>query len=181
MVRTKVDTRIEVSGAALSAIAENVQAHELKPIMERHNIGVINPDSWYPAQLWFDMFADIMNKGGATSNLVAIGMAVVDKAKTPPGFENADLPTILGLWNEHYRINHRSPIDIGGIKTEVVNDKHIKVVLSTLYPDDLCYGMTYAYARRTVPKGIPFTVEYDNTETRLDNGGERTVIHVKLD
>jgi hypothetical protein len=179
MIRMKVDPRIETSGAAMLALVSNLHADQMQHLLIKHELIDITADGWYPAQKWFDIFDELYGNGGGSADLVAIGMAVVETAKTPPGFEKADLPTMLALWNEHYHLNHRSPIDIGSVTTERVDGKHIKVILTTLYPDDLCYGMTYGYARLALPKGTFFKVWYDKDEPRLDDGGRRTIIHVQ--
>jgi hypothetical protein len=181
MAAKQIDPRVEVSGAPMLSLIQNINADETKSLLAKHGLVNLTAEGWYPAQKWFDIFDDINNGDNSSANLVAIGMAVVDTAKTPPGFEEADLPAILALWNEHYHLNHRSPIDIGAIRTERRGDKHIVVELTTLYPDDLCYGMTFAYARRTLPKGTHFTVKYDEQEPRIEKGGTRTLVHVTWD
>ena len=54
---------------------------------------------------------------------------------------------------------------------------------STTTPDDMSYGLLYAYARRFLPPGTQFTVYYDPDIPARDYGGDReeTIIHIEWD
>lgn len=42
----------------------------------------------------------------------------------------------------------------------------------------MIYGYIYGLARRTLPKNTQFKVSYDPDETRQENGGQNTIIHL---
>lgn len=114
-------------------------------------------------------------------NLVAIGMAVATKMVMPPDLVHAPLPVILSLWNDLYHMQHRNG-NIGEVKAEKISDTHYRTTHTHLYPDDMVWGLAYGMAKRFLPPGAHFKVEYSPQSPRLDEGdGDQTVVDVIWD
>jgi hypothetical protein len=75
-----------------------------------------------------------------------------------------------------YQYNHRG--DVGEQHVELVDDHRLRVTIRTPYPDDLFYGMYYGLVRRYAPADIEYTVAYDDSTPRRDQGGEQTVLYI---
>jgi hypothetical protein len=167
----------EISGEGILSLVQNVRASEIQPILKKHNLGELNHTTWYPAQAYLDVLTDI--RSSFYMNLVAVGMAVGENTTLPPQLHDASLGDILGSVDAHYQMHHRGTI--GHAITEKVSDNHYKVTIHKgwLYPDDLEYGVLYGFAKRFLPRGTNFVVSYDPDVKRIDDGGDRTVIHIK--
>lgn len=177
MRELKCPPETEISGDGILSLTQNVSAQEIQPILERHNLGEIERDEWYPAQDYLDVLADI--RDAFYMNLVAVGMAVGENTHLPPELEQMSLGGILEQWDAHYQMHHRNA-DIGYGETEKISDNHYKITINGgIYPDDLEYGVAYGFAKRFLPDGEDFIVEYDPDVKRMDHGGDKTVIHVK--
>ena len=168
---------VEVIGVAMLSIVENIHAEELHPHLRRYGLEHIEPTKWYPAERWLNVMNDMAEQTNLMSNLVAIGLKIAEKVMLPPEFANVTAPQILEMWNEVYHMQHRGS-DIGHIVAEKIDDKTYKLTLSTLYPDDLEYGVCYGFLRRFLPRGTSFKVWYDGDVLRKDQGGTETIMHV---
>lgn len=169
------DPEIETIGFNMLALINNVNASDIRPLLEKHNLVDIDPDTWYPAQKWMAVFNEMGSQSGGMFNFVAVGMSVAEKLPIPP--EMSTLEAVLENWNALYQMQHRGG-DIGYVDFEKRSDKHYVTIHNHLYPDDFNYGLAYGFAKRFSPAGTHFTVKYDDHEPRLDEGGERTLIHV---
>lgn len=167
----------EISGDGILSLVENIAAEEIQPVLDRHNLSDIKRDEWYPAQDYLDVLTDISKS--FYMNLVAVGMAVGQNTHMPPELEQMGLGNILEIWDAHYQMHHRNG-DIGYAETEKIADDHYAITIHRgLYPDDLEYGVAYGFARRFLPEGQRFVVEYGKHNKRLDEGGKSTTIHVR--
>lgn len=168
----------EVYGAAMLAFVNSINYTNFHSIMEQHGVVHVDPERWYPQQVWLDIFSDIASQSGGSSNLVSIGMKIVDTAPMPPEIKSLPFKEImLGFEQGSYRMNNRGK-DIGGIETVVISDTHLVMVDKTPYPDDFIYGAYYAMARRFLPRGTDFSVKYDESIPRREYGGEATRVHI---
>lgn len=168
----------EVYGAAMLAFVISINYTNFHTILEKYDVVHIEPEKWYPQQLWLDIFSDISSQPGASANLVSIGMKIVDTAPMPPEVQALPFKDImLGFNQGSYLANNRGK-DIGGIETQILSDQHILMIDKTPYPDDFVYGAYYAMARRFLPKGTKFTVKYEDDTPRREFGGEATRVHI---
>ena len=112
-------------------------------------------------------------------NFVAVGMAAgeLGTKNLPPDMEKMSLEEFLEAYARIWVLRHRNA-DANAIKPEKVSDRHIRVTSRIPYPDDLLYGILYAYPRHFLPEGSGFVVKYDENIPRRDHGGEETVIHI---
>lgn len=164
-----VDGNVEVIGASMLSIIDNMQSDEIAPYLEKHDLTEIGPDQWYPAQLWLDVMNDLAKRPNMSSNLIAIGMQIAENVVLPPGLEDAPLPMILEKWDAIYHNQHRGG-EIGSRLIEKVSDTHYRCVLTGIYPDDLAYGVVYGFCRRFLPTTAEFMVSYEDSDYRRDKG-----------
>jgi hypothetical protein len=174
---TSLDPNVEVIGQNMLSFIQNIQAEAIQPVLEKHGLLNVQPDTWYRLQDWLDVLSDLSTQSGAMFNMVAIGTAISETALIPPEVAAMSLEQFLFIVDNVYQMQHRNG-DPGHIQTEQVADKHIKLTVRVPYPDDLEYGTTYGFVRRFLPKGTNFMVEYDPDTPRREQGGDATIIHV---
>jgi hypothetical protein len=170
----------ETLGLLLGGFSDNIQGAETRPILEKHGFFNLQPFEWYPVQMLLDALNELAESPNTMPNFVAIGMTIGEGVPLPPEMANPTLEDVLMIWNNLYQALHRSA-DVGGIKIEKVSDTYFKTIQSVVYPDDMSYGVLYAYGRRFLPPETPFIVFYDPDVTPRDQGGsgEATYINIK--
>lgn len=170
----------ETVGMMLHSFSENLQGEFTAPIMSKHGFDDIEPQKWYPVQMLFDALNEISAMEGSMFNMTAIGMKVGAGVPVPPELGEPTLEKVVMIWNDLYQMLHRGA-DLGCIRARKINDKHLITIHSDPYPDDMSYGILYAYARRFLPKGTHFTVRFDTEVLARDHGGtgDITIIHVE--
>lgn len=169
------DPNVEVIGQVQLAFIDNLQRDEVLPILEKHQLTDIDPNQWYSAQGWLNVLNEL-----DSVDYVAIGLQTAQHVVLPPGAENLTYLEIMTKWDEIYQLQHRGG-DIGGLKVEEVTPTHYRAEWNIIYPDDMAYGVAFGFARRFLPTGTAFTLKYDPDFTRVDDGGEKTVLHIHLD
>ncbi|MBI1258821.1 MAG: hypothetical protein GC204_15230 [Chloroflexi bacterium] len=169
---------VETLGAPMLSFIENMEAETIYPYLEQYGLTQIAPNQWYPLQTWLNVLNDMAQGTNLTSNLVAIGLEIIGNVVMPPELERASFPTVLNQWDAIYQMQHRGG-DIGHVVVDKVSETHFKTTHNLPYPDDMIYGVGYGMARRYLPRGTQFKVYYDEKEPHLDEGGKRTVIHIK--
>lgn len=178
MPRPICPPQAEVIGQVMMSYIDNIQAEEIRPLLEKYGVVNIEPEAWYKLQPWLNVINELSKQPNFTSNMVAVGLKVAEYAVMPPEMKDVTLDMILMGWNEHFYVNHRNA-DLGHITTEKVADKHYLMTHCHVYPDDLSYGLAYGFARIMLPKGTQFEVWYDKDYIRLDHGGDKTLLHVQ--
>ncbi len=69
--------------------------------------------------------------------------------------------------------------DVGHVITQKITDTSYRIIQQNVFPDDLCYGLAYGFARAHLPLGTNFRVWYEDYDHRIDNGdSDQTVICV---
>jgi hypothetical protein len=176
----KCNPEMEILGALVAAYVDNVQADIIEPIFKSHGL-TTEPDfeAWYPLQPILDVLKELANGPDATSNMTAIGVKIAEYGVEPEDAIEAPLPVVLEHWHDHMHLGFRNG-NPGKIITEKVHDKFYKVTQMNMFPDDLCYGLAYGFARSRLPVGTNFKVWYEDYNNRLDKGGnDRTVICIE--
>jgi hypothetical protein len=168
----------ETLGLLLSAFADNIQGDETRPVMEKHGMVNLAPMEWYPAQTLLDALNELGENPNTLFNFIAIGMGIGETVPMPPGVENPSLEQVLHLWDSLYQGLHRGG-DAGKISIEKVNDTYFKTYQNGLYPDDMSYGVLYAYGKRFLPLGTHYSVFYEPDSPSRDQGGEQTIISIQ--
>ncbi len=166
----------EVFGAAMLAFVQSINFENFSAILQKHGLTQIEPNRWYPQQIWLDVFSDITNNPNATSNMVSIGMKVIETAPLDM-MEGVSFTDMMLGFSTSYTGSNRGA-DIGSIEAQVLGDKHILMVDKTPYPDDFVYGAYYAMARKFLPPNTKFVVKFDDDTPRREQGGEATLVHI---
>lgn len=170
------DPNLEARGETSLSFIENVRSEQIKPILEKYGLSHIEADKWYSAQNWLNVLNDLAQQPDFTSNLVAVGLKVAEKALIPPQVVTFD--QLLTMFNMAYQMNHRNG-EAGQIISEQVEERYFRVKLEDIYPDDMTYGILYGFAKRLLPQGMQFTVKYEEGRLNRDRGGDETIIHIR--
>ncbi|HRQ40289.1 MAG TPA: hypothetical protein PLD25_20450 [Chloroflexota bacterium] len=175
----KCNPEMEILGQTLYAYLDNVQIEIIEPIFRKHGMTDPDPEKWYPLQPVLDLLKELQEGPGATANLVAVGVKIAEYGLEPEDIIAAPLPVVLEHWNDHMHLSFRNG-DPGEIITEKVHDKFYKVTQKNIFPDSLCYGLAYGFARSRLPLGTNFKVWYEDYNNRIDyGGGDKTVICIE--
>ena len=95
MRKLTVAPEVEVIGAVMLSIVNNVRADEIRPLLEKYDLTDIDPQQWYPAHRWLSVMNELAESDGFTSNYVAIGMKVAENVVLPPQLQGAPLSKII--------------------------------------------------------------------------------------
>jgi hypothetical protein len=174
------DPDSEVVGSSILAFIQCSRYENIAPHLEKHGLTDVDPKGWYPVQTWLDTLRDIAEHGGGMDTMfdfVSIGMKLSEVVPLPPEYDHLPFyEALMATGARGYQFNHRG--DVGEQRVELVDDHRLRVTIRTPYPDDLFYGFYYGLVRRYMPAGIEFTVAYDDSTLRRDQGGEATVLYI---
>jgi hypothetical protein len=175
------DPRTEINGRTAQSLIINIHHQDMEDILRRHGLLTIDPHSWYSLQTILNVLSDISEAGNSLTNFVSIGVAAAElgfgvlseeqKAMSPEAF--------LMSYGQIYHTRLRGG-DGGEIRTEKMNDDHFVVTMRIPFPDDVFYGIYYGYLRHFCPPNQTFTIMYDPSHRRREEGGESTVLHVQF-
>lgn len=174
------DPSIEINGRTASAFLTNILTDDMAPILPKHGLNQINPDAWYPVQSILDAMSDIADQIGTTSSLVSIGIAAgeLGTETLPPAVQAMSLGDFFVQYEKIYQTRHRGG-DSGYMRVAQPEANHIVLHARTPYPDDVMYGVIYAYTRFFLNKaGKSFVVRYDQENPRKDDGAYETIMHI---
>lgn len=179
MRKITCEPTMEVSGATMLSIVENMRADEIAPLVEKYGFEDIAPSEWYPLQDFLDFLHEMGHDPNLAANLVSVGMSIAETALMPSELEHPTFEQMVEGWDDHYQSNFRNG-DAGYKQTTKVDKQHYKVAHNnTIMPDNLEYGVLYGFAKRFLPPGTRFTVWFDEDMPRMDKGGEQTILHVE--
>lgn len=167
----------EIRGAAAIAIFNNFRRDSVIESLEVHGLTDLDPEQWYPVDRFIDVFKQWSGDADFSANLVSIGMAIIYHLELPTEIESLpDEEKLLHL-GRLFEAQHRNG-NVGQCSSDQIGPQHIRYSESSIWPDDMIYGYIYGSARRYLPRGVHFTVSYDETEPTQNLGGDRTVIHL---
>ncbi|MEO1440101.1 MAG: hypothetical protein AAFV33_06830 [Chloroflexota bacterium] len=172
------DPAVEVHGQPMQTFVECISKSEVAPILNDLGIDGINPEKWYPQQLWLDIFNRLTAKQQAFLTFVDIGMRTIELTRYPDEVKNIPFVDFMvhGA-NQTHQHNHRGG-DAGEYQVSLAGDNHIVVKARVAYPDDFVYGCYYQLTKQFKPEDTDFLVKYDENEPKREDGGEYTVIHI---
>lgn len=173
------DPETKVLGKVMMAFINCMNADDIKPILVEKGLSEIDPQGWYPQQLWLDVLNALGDKDGTAVmyDFVSIGMKVGELAPYPPGYEDASYIEAVSLHDKLYQNSHQGGYP-GKYEVEQLGERHVQVTTHLPYPDDMIYGSLYAEAQRFLPEGSHPIVQYDPDHVRRDQGGEKTVFQI---
>lgn len=179
---TAFDPATEFNGTSVMAFITNIQHEDIAEILEKHGLSEIDPNEWYLLQKVLDVFSDIAERAENTSvNFVSLGIAAaVNGLETlPPQVKSLPLMDFLTLYGNVYPTRFRNG-NPGTITATKIDDTHMQIDAKIPMPDDTLYGVIYGYTRHFRAEGQRFTLAYDTTMPRRDEGGEMTRLHLYL-
>ncbi len=178
---TAFDPGTEINGRTASALLVNINHSAIAGILKDQGFEDIQPDMWYPLQRVLDVLRAISEGENASNNLIAIGVAAgkLGAENLPPQMRNLSLGEFLVEYGKIYLLRHRNG-DVGYVRTEMVDDSHVILQTRMPYPDDIGYGIFYAYARHFCPPNKYFSIHYDSSTPRRDEGGMETIYHIYI-
>lgn len=159
-----VGDETQVIGQVMLAFLDNLRAEEVKPLLAKIGLNDIEPETWYPQQVFVDLYQQLEQQGQSES-IVAIGMKTLDALAFPP--EVNDIPGALQILPAMYGQIHQNLPPEEGWDITLVSDQHIQVVFNSPYSDHAAFGYLYSIARRFRPQGATFTVRPE----RFGTGG----------
>lgn len=158
---TASDPQNLTSGASVQSVVAAMGAN-IQPILKHNNLGTIDPEAWYPQQDYLNVFNELEATGsGVMSNLVSIGMKILDNAHFPPDVDTIE--KALGSLDVYYSLNNKDKR--GGWHVEIDGQQAI-CTSTTPYPADLEYGILYAMTRRFIASKQKFSVKYQDLKMR---------------
>jgi len=178
---TWIDPKAEVLGRSASGMVSNIKHEEIDEILKKHHLDQMDMNGWYPVQAVLDVLSEVSDNTNASENLVAVGMRVgeIGVVNLPAEFANASLVQVLEAYcTTIFQGRHRG--NVGTLSLNKDDPSHLIVTACVPYPDDLIYGIFFAYARHFTPRGERFVVRYDETIPRREQGGDKTIIHILL-
>jgi hypothetical protein len=168
------DTKVEVSGVSMLSVI-SAMGERVKPALEKHGMGNLDAEKWYPIQPYLDFYREISENRGYSIDLMKIGMMVPEKATFPP-----DMVTIQDAFtklDEAYHLNHRGG-DFGHYYASIVSPRQIDVIAHNPFPCDLDYGIVQGLARRFRPAGATVIVYHDAMKQCRKRGADRCTYHI---
>jgi len=152
------DPNVEVLGAVIIAISQSIHSDELVPILEKHGLGSVEPNQWYPATTWIDALNDIATNDNGNMNLVAAAIKVSELIPQAAGVDT--IQRAFETANDTYYMNHRGGY-LGEIRVESSQENEITVSAYSPYPDDYLYGAFYGHARKHAQAGANLRIYRD--------------------
>ncbi len=177
---------VKVLGEVVVAFLQCVSYKSIAPylmrhgLLGRHGLQTVDPKQWYHLQDWLNVLHDLLqDHPDAPGHLISIGVAMFDTINLQPSFTELSLEEALIEWATLYAATHRGS-NIGEIYTEVLDNGQINVITRVPYPDEIFFGLFYALISNHCPDEKDFILEYDESVTRRDHGGQYTAYHITL-
>lgn len=148
----------DVYGPAITGIFDNVNADELRPMLDRHQISETDLTHWFPLQKLMDFYQDMLSHHNVAENMVAIGIKTIEKIPFPP--ETDGIFKALRFIEASYALSHRNLRANEGAKVVFSGENQALIIFNAPYPDDIMYGYVWGISKRFLPKGSNFKVRY---------------------
>jgi hypothetical protein len=151
----------EIIGQAMLGIVNNLRHDELLPLLTQYGVEKIDPERWYPQQIFLDIYRDMQDgKINSSENMVAIAVKIVETAVFPPGINSVE--TMIQAISMIYKSNIRNVPETEGYWGEIVGPGHAVVKDNSPYLPDSTYGFIWALVKRFRPEGSQFVVRILN-------------------
>ncbi|MGF1506185.1 MAG: hypothetical protein ACFB51_13800 [Anaerolineae bacterium] len=148
---------VEVSGQSMLSVVAGM-LDEVQPILDKYGIEAIDPEGWYPQQVFIDMFKELQEAKGANMyNLISIGMLIPENAPFPPDIN--DIPSALASLHTAYHMNHRNDVEERGWVVEEPEEGVYIAKSNSPYPHNFEYGIVYGMCKRFAPEDADWIVE----------------------
>lgn len=146
----------EILGQAILAVTTSINYDDYKPFFEagltKYDYDVnIDPEKWYSLQMLLDIYKSMYDAPNAQSNLVSIGVKVIEASPFPPEIDSIEkavhaLNVVYETYVRNYQPGHEYTV-------EAVSETQIKIIDHQPFPHDLIYGYMFAVGKRFAPQG----------------------------
>ncbi|GAB4467385.1 MAG: hypothetical protein Kow00124_00190 [Anaerolineae bacterium] len=178
---------VEVLGEVVAAFINCLNCPNITPFLMRHGflgrhgLRTVDVEQWFPLQQWLNVLNDLVEEcpDNASADLLSIGMKMFETYRFPPQFDTLSVEEVLLGWNSIYSAHHRGA-DIGEFIPKVVEPGYIQITARVPYPDEVHYGLFYAILQHFCPEDVDFTLRYDESMPRRNEGGSVTIYHIQL-
>jgi hypothetical protein len=170
----------EVRGALIIGYKSALNYEEFASFFEAHGLKEVDPAAWYPAQQVLDVFNDMLDAAHGFLDFVSIGIAAASYLSFPPNVDRHSSESVLTAMSviPDTLVRSRQP---GYVTTERIDAQHYSIKVRSTMPDDMQYGILYAFAKGFVPNVSSIVLSYPPNGKRRDYGDEYTAFDLKWD
>jgi hypothetical protein len=168
----------EVIGRAAIGILMSVNRKHYQPILDRHNITDLDPNTWYSHKMFLEVMREIRDHShgmDAMYDLMAIGMKVAEK-----GLEGVELPDIKSFFlSDGFRVDlmHRGQRP-GYAVSHQEGERKIIIEDHTPWPHDFMFGIYYVFARHFDEPDRKVSVQRIGIEIDHNTGDEYGIYEI---
>lgn len=168
-----------VLGQVMLTLFEISEFPAIEHFLTSRGLSKIEPEAWYPQQIWLDIFNDIVDAlPDASITLLNIGIRLMDNVEAPPMFWEMPFLNVLQTFGDIYALVNNRGKDIGSIQVEILDVNHVVMHDATPYPDEFVIGAYFATARLFLSNYEHFSVYFDPLVKPRSEGGSETVVHI---
>lgn len=148
----------EIMGVGVIGVFDTLTQNQIDPILAAHglNMADIDQESWYPLQVYWDLWRVIHDSPGGSQSLVAIGKSIAQNVTNPDEIGSVDV-FITQVLNQTATGLIRNVPDGYGYIIEKVDSQHYEVTNNTGSSNDLVFGYIWESVRM-LANGRDFTV-----------------------
>lgn len=168
------DADASVWGRVMVGILPAIEQDAALAVLNTYHLSTIDPDSWYPLQVWMRVLRDV---AAQQCDLVSLGRKMMAAAPLPRSLTRRPLPDVLRDLDGYYQRCHQG--QAGGLEVRQVAARYVTVGVNVPYPDGLVYGGLWQLCHRCLPSATPFNITDDPHHLPRQHGGQRTVLHVR--
>lgn len=152
-VQFKAPEGAEVSGMILLAYVNNLESAITQPILDSYGFEPDNldPNQWYPNQMFLDIEKKIYETNGGQNALVAIGKSAVENYIPPEGVET--LEDAIQALPDVYTTNQRNLPEGYGWIVKKQGDRHYHFINNTGTTNHGAYGYVWALCNKMKADG----------------------------
>lgn len=135
----------EYTGGLVMALAHNLRADAIQPILAKHGLETIDPTAWYPQQQVLDVLRDIESKF-TFEELVAVGIKASELVPPPPMINSIE--TVVQTASLLHQAACRNVHPDETVYTKKLGERHYQLTFNLPSPPYAIYGVLYGLIRR---------------------------------
>ena len=148
----------EVYGPAMAALFNNIDANDIHPLLEKHNITKADLEDWISLRRIMDLYQEMEGNDNISQYYVALGSRTTHAIPFPPGTDTVE--KALKALEASYGTMHRNCRPDEGTKVIFNSPRQAAVIFNAPYPDDIMFGYVWGTVKHFIPAGIRFSVRY---------------------
>jgi hypothetical protein len=148
----------EMLGSVLLSRTQNLKSEDIRPILEKHGLWNLDPNTWYNMQQMLDAEKEIVDsRENVMEDMVAFGIEGV-KRLSPPSDVNT-IEKALDFMNKAVpMVNRNIPEGFGFIIIKK-GDGHYEIVINEPFPPFSTVGWLHGVVSRLLPDDYLFRVQ----------------------